>query len=134
MVELSHPPAAPGLLFRACAVDDVPLGEGRTVAFAAHRIAVFNTVLGWRATDADCPHAAGPLADGILADASVTCPLHQRRFALATGEPIGHDCAALTAHRVELRGPDVFVQLADSVPSDKEPTPADPTPQRIATQ
>ena len=35
------------------------------------------------------PGYAGP--DGITADCSVICPLHERRFALDTGAPIGHD-------------------------------------------
>jgi nitrite reductase (NADH) small subunit len=102
-------------MIRACHVADVPLGEGRSVTLAGRRIALFRTATGWYALDHACPHAAGPLADGITADCSVICPLHERRFALDTGEPIGHDGAAVTAHRVELRGDDVLVVLAQPV-------------------
>jgi nitrite reductase (NADH) small subunit len=102
-------------MIRACHVADVPLGEGRSVTLAGRRIALFRTATGWYALDHACPHAAGPLADGITADCSVICPLHERRYALDTGAPIGHHGAAVTAHRVELRGADVLVVLAQPV-------------------
>lgn len=99
-------------MIRACRVSDVPLGEGRAVTLAGRRVAVFRTTAGWYALDHACPHASGPLADGITADCSVICPLHERRFALDTGAPIGHDGPGVTAHRVVVRGDDVLVALA----------------------
>jgi nitrite reductase [NAD(P)H] small subunit len=95
-----------------CHIDDVPAGEGRSITVAGRRIALFRTPTGWYAIDHACPHAAGPLADGITSDCSVICPLHERRFALDTGEPIGHDGPAVTAHHVEIRGHQVHVALA----------------------
>ena len=65
---------------------DVPLLEGRSVLVDGRRIAVFRTPDGFRAIDHACPHAGGPLADGIVAGGCVTCPLHGLRFDLATGE------------------------------------------------
>jgi nitrite reductase (NADH) small subunit len=102
-------------VIRACHVADVPLGEGRGVTLGGRRIALFRVATGWYALDYACPHAAGPLADGITADCSVICPLHERRYALDTGEPIGHDGPGVTAHRVEVRGDDVLVALAQPV-------------------
>ena len=72
-------------------VDDVPLLEGRSTTVGARRIAVFRLPDGWAAIDAHCPHAAGPLADGIVADACVTCPLHGWRFHLRSGLRDGGD-------------------------------------------
>jgi nitrite reductase (NADH) small subunit len=95
----------------ACHVDDIPSGEGRTVRVGSRRVAIFRTSTGWYAIDHACPHAAGPLADGLTSDCSVICPLHERRFALDTGEPIGHDGPGVAAHRVEIRGEAVFVGL-----------------------
>ena len=103
-------------MIRACRVPDVPVGEGRAVTVAGRRIALFHTTTGsWYALDHACPHANGPLADGITADCSVICPLHERRFALDTGDPIGHDGPGVTAHHVEVRGDDVLVALAQPV-------------------
>lgn len=95
----------------ACHVDDIPLGEGRTVRVDGRRVAVFRTATGWYAIDHSCPHAGGPLADGLAADCSVICPLHERRFALDTGAPVGHDGPGVAAHRVDVRGSEVFVTL-----------------------
>lgn len=95
----------------ACRVDDIPLGEGRNISLDGRRIAIFRSAAGWFALDAVCPHRGGPLADGIVCDRAVTCPLHDRRFDLETG-------AALTtgdgvaAHAVEVVGDRVFVTLA----------------------
>lgn len=95
----------------ACHVDDVPLGEGRAVTLHGRRIAVFRTARSWFALDAACPHMGGPLADGIVCDHAVTCPLHERRFSLATGDALGGE-PGVAAHAVEVRGTGVFVGLA----------------------
>lgn len=99
----------------ACHVDDVPLGEGRVLTLDDRKIAVFRAAGGWYALDAVCPHKGGPLADGIVCDRAVICPLHDRRFDLATGEPLG-DGEGVTAHTVELRGNRVFVEVTVAVP------------------
>lgn len=65
--------------------DDIPLLEGRSVRFGAGRVAIFRLPTGWAAIDHACPHGAGPLADGIVADSCVTCPLHGWRFDLLSG-------------------------------------------------
>ena len=97
-------------MIRACAVEDVPLGEGRQVTIDGRRIALFRTRSGWYALDAKCPHMDGPLADGIVSEQSVICPLHERRFALGTGEALSGGCG-VAAHRVTVVGPSVFVTL-----------------------
>jgi len=38
-----------------------------------------------------CPHKKGPLSQGIVHGHSVTCPLHNWRISLATGEAMGED-------------------------------------------
>jgi nitrite reductase (NADH) small subunit len=71
------------------AAADVPLMEGRSVAYGAVRVAVFRLADGWAAIEHACPHKAGPLADGIVGERCVTCPLHNWRFDLDTGEQVG---------------------------------------------
>ena len=56
--------------------------EGRSTSIDGRRIAIFRLLDGYAAIDAHCPHAHGPLHDGIVADSCVTCPLHGRRFDL----------------------------------------------------
>jgi nitrite reductase (NADH) small subunit len=94
----------------ACRIDDVPLGEGRALTLDGRRIAIFRSAGGWYALDAVCPHRGGPLEDGIVSDRTVICPLHDRRFDLATGAALG-DCDGVAAHAVEVRGERVFVTV-----------------------
>jgi len=83
-------------------LDRIPLGEGRTFNLGGREVAVFRTRAGVFATDAMCPHKTGRLADGLVGDGKVICPLHGFKFALATGEPLGNDCAALVTYRASL--------------------------------
>jgi nitrite reductase (NADH) small subunit len=94
----------------ACRVDDVPRGEGRALSVDGRRIAIFRSDAGWFALDAVCPHRGGPLEDGIVCDHAVICPLHDRRFDLATGAALGAG-DGVAAHAVEVRGDRVFVAL-----------------------
>jgi nitrite reductase/ring-hydroxylating ferredoxin subunit len=94
----------------ACTVHDVPLGEGRALTFDGRRVALFHTVAGWFAIGNTCPHAGGPLSDGITADCSVICPLHERRFDLATGRPLGHAGPGVEVYAVEVRGAQVHIE------------------------
>lgn len=82
-------PVAEGTGLALCLADDVPFGEGRSIALVDRRIGVFNTAAGFFAIDNDCPHQGGPLSDGILADSCVTCPLHGWRIDLDTGQVLG---------------------------------------------
>jgi nitrite reductase (NADH) small subunit len=96
-------------VIRLCAVEDVPAGEGRLVRVNGRALAVFRSAAGWFATQAECPHLGGPLADGIAADRSVICPLHERRFDLDSGEPLGHECPALRTYAVSEQDGEVFL-------------------------
>jgi nitrite reductase (NADH) small subunit len=92
-------------------VDDIPLLEGRSTSIDGRRVAIFRLLDGYAAIDARCPHGHGPLHDGIVADACVTCPLHNRRFDLTTGEALNGP-EAVTVHEVEERGGEIWVRLA----------------------
>jgi nitrite reductase (NADH) small subunit len=52
------------------------------------------------AVQATCPHKNGPLADGIVGDDKVVCPLHAYKFDLASGEALGNTCEALKTYMV----------------------------------
>jgi nitrite reductase (NADH) small subunit len=97
---------------------DVPLLEGRSVQFGAQRVAIFRLPDGWAAIQHACPHMGGPLADGIVADRCVTCPLHGWRFDLRTGARVGGDGAVATYDvrerdgLLELRVADEFAAAA----------------------
>jgi nitrite reductase (NADH) small subunit len=104
-----------------CKVGDVPQGEGRAVEIDGRRVAVFRTRTGWFALDQRCPHRGGPLADGIVADGCVTCPLHDRRFDLATGRCHTEELE-VGVYPVEIHDGDVWVDASWS-PNRATPAP-----------
>ena len=71
---------------------EVPLREGREVKLGNLSIALFNLGDRWMAIENRCPHGQGPLADGIVGGfgtaTTVTCPLHNRRICLDSGEVV----------------------------------------------
>ncbi|HBZ71549.1 MAG TPA: nitrite reductase large subunit [Deltaproteobacteria bacterium] len=106
-------PELAGTFVRVARLDDVPVGEGRAVTVGSTAVALFRidekTV---RATQARCPHAGGPLADGIVSGGRVTCPLHAWRVDLSTGEassPAGN-CIGVATYEVEVRGAEIFLR------------------------
>jgi nitrite reductase (NADH) small subunit len=83
-------------------LSQIPPGEGRNFLVGGTTVAVFHTHAGEVfATQPACPHLGGPLADGLLGNAAVLCPLHDRLFDLRTGQQIGGDCA-LRCYPVQL--------------------------------
>ncbi|WP_346623421.1 Rieske (2Fe-2S) protein [Blastococcus montanus] len=67
-------------------VAEVPPGEGRTFVVGGEQVAVFRLRDGsLHATQAACPHAGGPLADGQTDVDVLVCPLHQYAYRWADG-------------------------------------------------
>ena len=75
------------------AVTQIPEGEGRAFRVGDRQIAVFRGREGAvYATQAECPHRQGPLADGLVGGGTLVCPLHEWRFDLATGQALNGSC------------------------------------------
>ena len=74
-------------------VEQIPKGEGRAFEVGDLTVAVFRTRADEvYASQAHCPHRAGPLADGMLGGRFIVCPLHERTYDLADGHELGGDC------------------------------------------
>ena len=86
-------PSPTTTLFDLGPVDQIPLGEGRAFDVGGRRVAVFRTRDGRVfATQGECPHRGGPLADGLVGSGTVVCPLHEWRFDLETGATANGAC------------------------------------------
>ena len=90
-----------GRIVRIGSLTSIPLGEGRVFQAGPMSIAVFHSRSGdVFASEPRCPHRQGPLADGLVGDHKVICPLHALVFDLASGQPIGNSCRAIKTYPV----------------------------------
>lgn len=89
-------------------------GMARTLAVAGgEEIAVFHTLGGQvYALVNKCPHKAGPLSQGIVHGDSVSCPLHNWRISLRSGEALGEDKGCTPTIPVRLDGGRIYLQRA----------------------
>lgn len=91
------------IVYNLGSIQRIPLGEGRSFRIEETMIAIFRTRKNEVfATQAVCPHKGGPLADGILGDGKIVCPLHAYKFQVATGESIGNTCNDLKTYPVSV--------------------------------
>ncbi len=84
-------------------IADIPRRGARCINTPGGKIAVFRTqddqVF---AIDNQCPHKGGPLVEGIVHGASVTCPLHNWVFDLATGQAMGADVGHVATYAIKV--------------------------------
>jgi len=85
------------------ALEDIPMLGARSVKTSDGDIAVFRTA-GEKiyALRDKCPHKGGPLSQGIVHGASVTCPLHAWVISLQTGAALGLDSGCTARFAVKL--------------------------------
>lgn len=75
-----------------CQIEDIPQRGARCIDAPGGKIAVFRTADDRVfAIDDHCPHRGGPLSQGIVHGASVTCPLHNWVISLESGQAEGAD-------------------------------------------
>ena len=79
-------PALRGEAYAVGGVEEVPPGEGRAFVAGGVQVAVFRLRDGsLHATQAACPHAGGPLADGQTDVNVLVCPLHLYAYRWSDG-------------------------------------------------
>ncbi len=71
--------------FVVAKVDEIPSGAGKVVFAGDRAIALFNVNGTFYAIDNTCPHRGGPLGEGELDGATVTCPLHGWQYDVTSG-------------------------------------------------
>jgi len=93
-------------------LEDIPMGQGLSFIIDDEEMAVFRARDGKvRAIGNRCPHRGGDLADGIIGDGQVMCPLHGHKFDLETGQGHGtHECVRV--FEVEVKEGNVLVKYA----------------------
>lgn len=59
-----------------------------------------------------CPHKGGPLSQGIVHGTSVTCPLHNWKIDLASGEALGPDEGCTNVFLTQVKDGMVYLDLS----------------------
>jgi nitrite reductase (NADH) small subunit len=92
-------------------VDQLPALGARTLPVqGGDEIAIFRTANGQiYALINKCPHKHGPLSQGIVHDTTVTCPLHNWRISLITGEALGDDQGCVPIIPVKVDGGRILI-------------------------
>ena len=95
-------------------IDDIPLRGARCVKTPQGKIGVFRThddrIF---AIEDHCPHKGGPLTQGIVHGAAVSCPLHNWVFSLETGKALGADEGAVKTIPVRVEDGRIAIGLGE---------------------
>jgi nitrite reductase/ring-hydroxylating ferredoxin subunit len=98
---------------------DIPSGEARFFSVEGRPLMVAHWSGQFYALDGLCPHKGFELHGAVLWDHLLECPWHHYQYDIRTGENYfpksvypGVLCERLAAYRVELRGDEIWVELA----------------------
>lgn len=90
-------------------IDAVERGSAVVQSVGNYEVAVFNLGDRFVAYENACPHQGGPVADGMIEGATVTCPWHAWCFDLRTGSLTLGDFARLRRFGVYVDNDALFV-------------------------
>jgi len=95
------------------ALEEVPMLGSRVVEAGELELALFRTAGDMIfAIKNACPHKGGPLSEGIVHGTSVTCPLHNWKIDLASGEALGPDQGCANTFPVKIENGQIYIELA----------------------
>lgn len=93
-------------------LEQIPVLGSRVVETDTQNIAIF------RGTDDsvfaikdECPHKKGPLSQGIMHGNSVTCPLHNWKISLESGEALGVDEGCSNVYQTKVENGKVYLKF-----------------------
>lgn len=94
------------------ALEDIPQLGSRVIEADSMNIAIFRTTSDEVfAMKDECPHKQGPLSQGIVHGNSVTCPLHNWKIDLASGEALGPDEGCTNVFATKIEDGQVYIQI-----------------------
>jgi nitrite reductase (NADH) small subunit len=93
-------------------LDDIPRRGARVVRTDTADVAVFRTAgdAVFALKDA-CPHRQGPLSQGIVHGNTVTCPLHNWKIDLASGQAKAPDQGCTRSYPVKVENGRIYLGL-----------------------
>lgn len=101
--------AANASYVQAARRSDVSERAASIVRVGRYEVAIFTVDGRLHAYENSCPHQGGPVGEGIVEGATVTCPWHAWCFDLRTGKMTLGDFARLRRFDVRVEGDAVYV-------------------------
>lgn len=93
---------------------DLDPGDSTVVTVGGEEIALFRIGDEFHAIGNRCTHSDGSLAEGMLVETTVTCPLHGSAFDVCSGEVLGPPAAEdVPAYDVTVEGEEIKVAVGD---------------------
>ena len=97
---------------RAISASALSPGEATEVEVGGREIAVINVGGQFYAIDNRCPHADGPLGEGMVQDEIIICPWHQWEFDVTTGEYLDDPTICVDRFETKVEDGEVFVRVS----------------------
>ncbi len=99
-------------LVKVATIDEMTDERIKCVEVEGQKIALFDVEGELYALSDTCTHRGGPLSEGDLAGAEVTCPWHGARFDVRTGAVIGPPASIdVKSYPVKVTGKDILIEL-----------------------
>ncbi len=97
---------------KVATTDELADQQAKLVELEGHKIALFRVDGAFYALSDTCTHRGGPLSEGELEGAEVTCPWHGAKFDIRTGAVVGPPAPrAVKSYPVRVTGADVEIEV-----------------------
>jgi nitrite reductase (NADH) small subunit len=91
---------------------EVASGQAKLIEINGKEIGLFNVDGAFHAIDNTCTHVGGPLCEGEIEGAQVTCPWHGAVFDVTTGNVLGPPAPEnVTRYNVRTEGDDIYIEI-----------------------
>ena len=102
-------PDASVIWHKVAELDELPEGRVKTVVAGRKSLALTHSEGAFGALDNHCPHQGGPLGEGELEGAIVTCPWHGWQYDVTTGVNTMDESERVDRYEVKVEGDAVLV-------------------------
>ncbi len=97
---------------KVATTDELEDQQAKLVEVEGQKIALFRAGEAFYALSDTCTHRGGPLSEGTVEGAEVTCPWHGARFDIKTGAVLGPPAGReVRSYSVRLTGADVEIEV-----------------------
>ena len=98
-------------MVKVATLAEIPAGTAKSVEVKGNAIALYNVDGTLYATANTCAHRGGPLGEGELDQATITCPWHGFQYEVTTGKCLTNKALSVACYPVQVRGQDVLVEI-----------------------